>query len=71
MPFGLKYAPSKFQKRMGDGFRDLDFVIIYIDDLLACSLDLKQHKIHLHKVYEARYKRGIAWSKTKIRVFQN
>jgi hypothetical protein len=35
MPFGLKNAPSEFQKRMEDIFKDLDFVIVYIDDLLV------------------------------------
>jgi hypothetical protein len=44
MPFGLKNAPSKFQKRMKDIFKDLDFMIVYIDDLLVFSVDMNHHK---------------------------
>jgi hypothetical protein len=51
---------------MDDVFRDIDFVIIYTGDLLVCSLDIKQHKIHFHKVYEALYKHVISLLKTKI-----
>jgi hypothetical protein len=66
MPFGLKNAPSEFQKRMEDIFRDLDFVILYIDDLLVFSVDMNMHKIHLQKVYDRIYKHGIALSKKKL-----
>lgn len=52
MPFGLKNAPSKFQKRMDDIFKHLPFVILYIDDLLVFSLDSKSHSQHLIAVYD-------------------
>jgi len=66
MPFGLTNAPSEFQKRMEDIFRHLTFVIVYIDDLLVCSYDLKQHLQHLNQVYELVYKHGLVLSKPKI-----
>jgi len=65
MPFGLKNAPSEFQKRMEDIFRHLPFVIVYIDDLLVCSTDLRQHVQHLKMVYDLVYKHGLVLSKAK------
>uniref|UniRef100_A0A3Q7GTK7 Reverse transcriptase domain-containing protein n=1 Tax=Solanum lycopersicum TaxID=4081 RepID=A0A3Q7GTK7_SOLLC len=35
MPFDLKYAPSEFQKIMNDFINPyMDFIIVYIDDIL-------------------------------------
>jgi hypothetical protein len=66
MPFGLKNAPSDFQKRMDDIFRHLPFVIVYIDDLLVCSVDIKQHVHHLEVVYDLLYRHGLVLSKSKL-----
>ena len=66
MPFGLKNAPSEFQKRMDDIFRHLSFVIIYIDDLLVCSSDANQHVHHLETIYALLYKHGLVLSKSKL-----
>jgi putative transposase len=51
---------------MEDVFKDLDFVIVYVDNLLVFSLDMKQHKQHLEQVYDRIYKHGISLSKTKM-----
>ncbi len=40
MPFDLKNAPSEFQKWMEDVLRGLDWLIIYIDDLLVYSKNI-------------------------------
>jgi hypothetical protein len=66
MPFRLKNAPSEFQKRMDDIFKHLNFVIVYIDDLLVCSVDMKQHVQHLKTVYELIYSHGLVLSKSKL-----
>ena len=40
MPFGLKNAPSVFQRKMDNIFRNNDsFVVVYIDDILVFSRD--------------------------------
>lgn len=54
MPFGLCNAPATFQRLMNDIFRPYldDFVVIYLDDILIFSKDLKQHKQHVRKVME-------------------
>jgi hypothetical protein len=47
-------------------FKDLKFVIDYIDDLLVFSLDMNQHKQHLEQVYDKTYKHGTVLSKSKL-----
>lgn len=62
LSFGLKNAPYEFQKRMEDVFRHLNFVIVYIDDLLVFSEYLQEHKIRLEAFYELVYKHGLVLS---------
>ena len=62
MPFGLKNAPSEFQKRMEDIFGGEEYIIVYIDDLLVFSRDVNSHKMHLEKFYELVYKHGLVLS---------
>jgi len=54
MPFGLCNAPATFQRLMNDIFRPYldDFVVIYLDDILIFSKNLKEHKQHVQKVME-------------------
>ena len=73
IPFGLNNAPSEFQKRMDDIFKHLNFVIVYIDDLLVCSVDCRSHVQHLKVVYDLLFKHGLVlscsklcWAQTKI-----
>jgi hypothetical protein len=41
MPFGLKNAPSEFQKIMNEIFLPYtSFIIVYIDDVLIFSQDI-------------------------------
>lgn len=66
MPFGLKNAPSEFQKRMDDIFKHLSFVIVYIDDLFICSLNIKSHIAHFRVVYDHLFRHGLVLSKSKL-----
>lgn len=52
MPFGLKNATQTFQRFMDTIFRDLDFVFVYIDDILIMSTEEKEHQEHLRLVFE-------------------
>ncbi|KAL5779429.1 hypothetical protein ACOSQ2_010166 [Xanthoceras sorbifolium] len=48
MPFGLKNAPSEFQHIMNEIFNPyMDYIIVYIDDVLVFSKSLDQHWKHL------------------------
>ena len=49
MPFGLKNAPQIFQRKMDKILFDyLTFIIVYIDDILTCSENEKDHEKHLN-----------------------
>ena len=62
MPFGLKNAPSEFQKRIEDIFGGEEYIIVYIDDLLVFSRDVNSHKKHLEKFSELVFKHGFVFS---------
>jgi hypothetical protein len=47
MPFGLKNAGQTFQRLMDKVGAGLDFVFIYLDDILVASKDEREHKVHL------------------------
>ena len=54
MPFGLTNAPTIFQHLMNDIFREFldNFVVCYLDDILICSKDIKQHEEHVRLVLD-------------------
>ncbi|QLL32141.1 hypothetical protein HG536_0C03090 [Torulaspora globosa] len=50
MPFGLVNAPSTFSRYMADIFRDLPFVLVYLDDIVVMSTTTTEHISHLDTV---------------------
>ena len=67
MPFGLKHAPSKFQKVMDTIFKPYaEWLLAYIDDLLIFSRNLQDHFRHL-KIFMKLVKRnGLVLRKKKM-----
>jgi len=61
MPFGLCNTPGTFQHYMHDVFRDfLDkFLVIYLDDFLVYSDNLKEHQKHVRLVLERLWEAGL------------
>jgi len=71
MPFGLKNAPSKFQRIMNDIFNaHSKFCTVYIDDVLVFSQSIDQHFKHLHTFFHTAKQNGLVVSKPKISLFQ-
>ena len=68
MPFGPKNAPGQFQKCMEDMLGDLDFVFIYIDDILIFSRDSEEHCRHVEIVFDRIQKNNlhVKFSKCKF-----
>ncbi|KAG0441967.1 Polyprotein P3 [Dictyocoela muelleri] len=58
MPFGLSNAPRTFQNVMMDMFSDLNFVKIYIDDILIHSKTLYEHFLHVKAVLYILHNNG-------------
>ncbi|XP_076278431.1 uncharacterized protein LOC143208168 [Lasioglossum baleicum] len=52
MTFGLKNASQSFQRFLNRVLGDLDFVFVYIDDILVASSSEEEHAEHLRVVFQ-------------------
>ena len=59
MPFGLKIAGQTFQRHMDNVIRGLEFVFVYIDDILVSSTDETEHLTHLHTLFQCLRENGL------------
>ena len=66
MPFGLKNAPSIFQRKMDSIFNKYNFILVYIDDILIFSPDKNSHIDHLYLALKEFINNGITISKKKM-----
>ena len=58
-PFGLRNSGQTFQRFIDHVTRGLDFVFVYLDDLLVTSPDHKTHKKHLRIIFARLSEYGI------------
>ena len=65
MPFGLKNSAQAFQRLMDSIFGSIPFVFVYLDDLLIASRSPKEHKAHLHEVFELLRQDSLFINKSK------
>ena len=49
---GLASAPDIFQKVMTELFQDLDYVLVYLDDILIIQKESESQDDHLKKINE-------------------
>ena len=59
MPFGLKNAGATFQRLMEKIMEGLDFVFVYLDDILISSVDKDEHRHHLREVFNLLHIAGL------------
>ena len=72
MPFGLKNAPSQFQKAMVMLFQPiLANALIYVDDILLFSKDVESHERLLIEFYNLVKSQRIMLSEKKMVIGQS
>lgn len=72
MPFGLKNAPSIFQRCVDDILREYigKFAYVYIDDVLIYSSSPEEHMKHIEIIFNALNKATLKVSDEKSKFFQ-
>lgn len=71
LPFGLRNAPSSFQRMMNIVLQGLidEVCVVYIDDILIFSKDYQSHLVDVKKVLNRLFDYGLVASKEKSRFF--
>ena len=64
-PFGLKNSPQAFQRLMDTVCQDLDFVFVYLDDVLIASKTLEEHRVHLAQLFQRFQEYGLVLNPAK------
>ena len=65
MPYGLRNSAQTFQRFMDQILRGLDFVFVYVDDILIASNSLSQHLDHLREVFTRLSQNGVLLNPSK------
>lgn len=71
MQFGLCNASQSFQRFMHSIFGDLDFVIVFVDDICIASASEKEHRKHVRVVFERLRKNGLVLNLSKCKFAQS
>lgn len=59
MPYGLSNAGQTFQRLIDSITRDLDFVFVYLDDILIASKSPEEHIRHLKSLFNRLVEHGL------------
>ncbi|KAG0436001.1 Retrovirus-related Pol polyprotein from transposon [Dictyocoela muelleri] len=59
MPFTLTNAPRSFQRAMNNILGHLDYVKLYLDDILIFSNNMDLHMIHLETTFQLLHEAGL------------
>ena len=66
-PYGLKNAAQAFQRLMDTVCKGLDFVFVYLDDILVSSTSAEQHMLHLREVFHRLSTHGLVINVSKCK----
>ena len=72
LPFGLKNAPSHFQKCMSSVLKDINMkkCLIYLDDIILFGSDFNSHLQDLQLVFDRLREAGLTLKMKKCTFFQ-
>lgn len=70
MQFGLCNAGQTFQRFMHKVLGDLDFVVVYIDDICIASSSQEEHRRHVRIVFERLHDHGLVINLEKSKFAQ-
>lgn len=72
MPFGLCNGPATFQRLMQHCLSDyiVDFLLVYLDDVIVYSADFATHLRHLEQVFQRLSQYGLKLRLDKCQFFQ-
>lgn len=70
LSFGFCNAPSMFQRAMDKIFHGLDFVVIYLDDIIIASKNEQEHIEHMEEVFRRLNQHNIKLRLEKCQFFQ-
>ena len=59
MPFGLSNAGQRFQRFLDDVLQGLDYVFVYVDDILIASHNKEEHILHVQEVLRRLKEKGL------------
>jgi len=65
MTFGLRNAGNTFQRQMDRILAGLDFVFVYLDDIIVASHSTEEHQQHLHIVFQRLQAAGLVINREK------
>lgn len=68
LPFGIKTAPSIFQRMNVDNFGDIENIIIYFDDILVFGRTKQEHDEALKKVLERAKQKNVKFNVNKAQI---
>ena len=70
-PFGLKNATHAFQRLMDTVCQGLEFVFVYLDDILVASRNSQEHLEHLLQLFDRLSKHGLVLNSNKCQFGKN
>ncbi|GMF42177.1 unnamed protein product [Phytophthora fragariaefolia] len=68
---GTSTAPDEYQACMETSFGDLDFVVVYLDDILVFFQSENKHLEHLRILFDRHTKYGVTLNGKKCHVLRN
>ena len=71
MPFGLKNAGQTFQRMMDEILGDLEFLFVYMDDVLVASRSMEEHEQHFRELFRRLAAHDLVVSPAKCQYGRN